>query len=168
MRVLSIRSTGPDPLGHALPGTAVVGFRPPPATSDYGAQVLGAEPNLSPGAFWDSQFGPSTLIGIPLSRVDLSGFGTSTFSDWREKDPNAAGVVRALFNVLIGRTAHELVQLQTWILPFCIRMQRTIVFDRSDGGEVVKHDSGWVAVGDGAFELLDAGSLMWHPNPAPI
>jgi hypothetical protein len=42
-------------------------------------------------------------------------------------------------------------------------MQRTVVFDRSDGGEVLKHDTGWQAVGDGAFELLDDNTKLKGP-----
>ena len=110
--------------------------------------------------FWDKDFGPGGAQGfIPISRIDLSGYGTTLFSDWQDPSTTDVGVVRALFDVLIGRTAHEIITAQTWILPWCIRLQRTITFDRSDGGEVVKHDTGWRAVGPGQFELLTmAGS----------
>ena len=150
--VLKIMSGPAQPLQAQLPGTAVTGFNDTPPA--YGAQVLGtAVPSVA--QFWDQDFGPGGAQGfIPISRIDLSGYGTTLFSDWRDPSTTDVGIVRALFDVLIGRTAHEIITAQTWILPWCIRLQRTITFDRSDGGDVVKHDTGWRAVGAGQFELL--------------
>ena len=151
-RVLSI--TGPQ---DTLPGTAITGFyATPPA---YGAQVLGtALPSVA--KFWDDDFGPSGRGFMPIGRIDLSGYGTTLFSDWLDPVPTDPGIIRALFNVLLGRTAHEIITAQIWILPWCIRLQRTITFDRSDAGEVVKHDTGWQAVGPGFFELLAPNGLL--------
>ena len=151
-RVLSI--TGPQ---DTLPGTAITGFyATPPA---YGAQVLGtALPSVA--NFWDDDFGPSGRGFMPIGRIDLSGYGTTLFSDWLDPVPTDPGIIRALFNVLLGRTAHEIITAQIWILPWCIRLQRTITFDRSDAGEVVKHDTGWQAVGPGFFELLAPNGLL--------
>ena len=152
VRVLSI--TGPQ---DTLPGTAITGFyATPPA---YGAQVLGtALPSVA--KFWDDDFGPGRRGFMPIGRVDLSGYGTTLFSDWLDPVPTDPGIIRALFNVLLGRTAHEIITAQIWILPWCIRLQRTITFDRSDAGEVVKHDTGWQAVGPGFFELLAPNGLL--------
>ncbi|HEU5001986.1 MAG TPA: hypothetical protein VFW71_04325 [Actinomycetota bacterium] len=169
--VLSVRATATDPGPPAspllatptLPGSATVGtFSPTLADNSYGSLVMGATPaQLAPADFFNQAFNPGgNQGGIPVGRIDLSGYGTSMFSDWSWTDPKVVGVVRANFDVLLGRTAHELVEFQTWILPWCIRIQRTVVFDRSDGGEVIRHDTGWVAVGAGAFELLDASTLM--------
>jgi hypothetical protein len=44
--------------------------------------------------------------------------------------------------VLVGRTAYEIVQIQTVIAHWSIRITRTIIFDRFDTGLVVRHDSG--------------------------
>lgn len=156
--VLSVRATGPDPLGLVLPGSATVGTFDPatPSNDSYGALVMGATPpTLAPADFWNQGFQGAKQGGIPVARIDLSGYGTTMFSDWRESDPSYVGVVRANFEVHQGRTAHELVEFQTWILPWCIRMQRSVVFDRSDGGEVVRHDSGWQPVDVGKFILLE-------------
>ena len=165
--VLSLRGGGTDPLGKVLPGSATVGTFSPtnPASDSYGALVMGATPvTLAPADFWNKEFGASGKPGgIPVARIDLSGYGTSMFSDWRDPHTNAVGVVRANFSVLQGRTAHELVQFQTWIVPWSIRMQRTVVFDRSDGGEVVRHDTGWKAVDVGKFELLLPSTVMAGP-----
>ncbi|HEX4245771.1 MAG TPA: hypothetical protein VHY77_09405, partial [Acidimicrobiales bacterium] len=148
-------------------GSATVGTfsKTNPADDSYGALVMGATPvTLAPADFWNQEFGSGGKPGgIPVSRIDLSGFGTSMFSDWRDPDTTAVGVVRADFNVLQGRTAHELVQFQTWIVPWSIRLQRTVVLDRSDGGEVVRHDTGWKAVDVGKFALLNPATLMAGP-----
>ena len=118
----------------------------------------------APADFWDQQFAlGGKTPAVPISRVDLSGYGTSLYSDWRDPSLTDVGVIRALFDVNLGRTAHEIVQLQTWILPWSIRLQRSVVFDRSDSGEVVKHDSGWQAVDVGKFELFGTQVL-----PGPI
>ncbi len=155
-RALSITSAG-GPLTGTLPGTAITGFNATPPA--YGAQVLGtALPSVA--KFWDQDFGPGGQGFMPIGRIDLSGYGTTLFSDWLDPNPLVTGIIRALFNVLLGRTAHEIITAQTWILPWCIRLQRTITFDRSDAGDVVKHDTGWQAVGPGFFELLAPNGLL--------
>jgi len=160
-RVLSITGApSAQPLESTLPGTAVCGYN---ATSPaYGQQVLDGVPPVGPSvaSFWDQDFGPGGKGYMPVSRIDLSGYGTSMFSDWHDPSLTDVGVVRALFNVLLGRTGHEIITAQTWILPWCIRLQRTITFDRSDGGDVVRHDTGWHAVAAGEFEFLQGSPTI--------
>jgi hypothetical protein len=158
-RVLSITGAPAKPQQAVLPGSAITGYNATPPA--YGAQVLGI-PSPSVADFWDQDFGPAGVKFMPVGRIDLSGYGTTLFSDWHDPVPTHPGIIRALFNVLMGRTAHEIITAQTWVLPWCIRLQRTITFDRSDAGEVVKHDTGWQAVGPGAFELV-AKSLLAGP-----
>ena len=145
-RVLSITAAPAPPLVATLPGSAVCGYdTSSPALWRAGARGV-ALPSVA--SFWDQDFGTAaTAKGfMPVSRIDLSGYGTSMFSDWHDPSLTDVGIIRALFNVLLGRTAHEIVTAQTWIVPWCIRLQRTITFDRSDAGEVIKHDTGWQAV----------------------
>jgi hypothetical protein len=172
--MLSIRANGDPnfPGTWLLPGASSVGYVK--ASPNYGSRILGhtaqpgvdkkpGDPEPIPAALYDAQFRDDTVMrSIPVSRIDLGGWGTSMFSDWRHIDRNAVGVVRADFDVLNGRTAHQLVQFQTWIAPYCIRIQRTVVLDRSDAATVVRRDSGWVPVGDGRFELLPGRVL---PGP---
>jgi hypothetical protein len=161
-RVLSITGAPSQPLESTLPGTAEVGYSS--SSPSYGQQVLdGNQPTLSVASFWDQDFGPTGKGFMPVARIDLSGYGTSMFSDWHDPSIQDVGIVRALFDVLLGRTAHEVVTAQTWIVPWCIRLQRTITFDRSDGGEVIKHDTGWHAVAAGTFEFLQ-GSTVSKPR----
>ena len=107
----------------ALPGSTTTGAPVPLTlpTAVYGAEILGANefvngvPDLlSAAQFFDQQFADGqTYPEIPVTRIDISGYGTSMISDWREPNLDFVGVVRARFDVLVGRTAYELVQLQT-------------------------------------------------------
>ncbi|MES1208467.1 MAG: hypothetical protein ABUS79_21215, partial [Pseudomonadota bacterium] len=160
----------PDPArlsGPALPGFATTGSPVKPQDgSVYGLQVLGLDTNDA-GHFFDQQFTAEGLggkfPGIPVSRIDLSGYGTSMFSDWHHQDIKYVGVVRSRFEVLVGRTAYELLVLQSVIAPWSIRITRSIIFDRHDTGLIVKHDTGWKAVGQGAFELMEPDQVI--PGP---
>lgn len=92
---------------------------------------------------------------LPLHAVDLSGYGLSCFSHWWRK-PNspgddAVGVTQVQFDVLIGRTAYELIEVRSVLAPCQARVVRTIVLERRNSGRVQRFDSGWQAVDDGLF-----------------
>jgi hypothetical protein len=76
-RVLSITGAPAPALQANLPGTALSGY----ATGQYGAKVLNAGKNsgLSVAEFWDQNFGPPPVGKgyMPVTRVDLSGYGTT-------------------------------------------------------------------------------------------
>ncbi|MDQ6916327.1 MAG: hypothetical protein M3023_00725 [Pseudomonadota bacterium] len=97
-------------------------------------------------------FGSATSNGIPVRRYELSGYGASLMTDWR--DPQAVGpaIIEARFDVLVGRTSHEVIQMQSVLYPWFIRVVRTITIDRQAGGWILREDSGWVAASDGKFE----------------
>ena len=146
----------------ALPGSTTTGSQlPVPLNSQvYGVLTLGNDP-LGAAQFFDQQFSANqTYAEIPVERIDLSGYGTSMFSDWQIKDLSFVGVVRSRFEVLVGRTSYELVQIASVIIPWSIRITRTIIFDRFSTGLVVRHDTGWKAVGFGKFELLQADQQL--------
>ena len=52
---------------------------------------------------------------LPLHQVDLSGYGLSTFSDWRRDVP--VGVTQVRFDVMNGRTSLEVIQVRTILAP---------------------------------------------------
>ena len=146
--------------GPALPGTTTTGSSDPIPTAGstvYGVLTLGNDP-LGVAKFFDQEFAFTTAGSdfeqIPVTRLDISGYGTSMFSDWMDQDLKTIGVRRAHFDVLLGRTAVEIVQIASIIAPYCIRMTRSVIFDRQDSGLVVRHDTGWKAIGSGSFELL--------------
>lgn len=151
--------------GPALPGSMGTGsVASPPNQSIYGVQVITATDGQDPADFFDQQFtDPSlsgTFPGIPVTRIDLSGYGTSIYSDWNHDDITKVGVVRARFEVVIGRTAYEMLVFQTAVCPWCFRMTRTLLFERYDTGLMIKHDTGWKPVGLAHFEILHPAQVL--------
>jgi len=113
---------------------------------------------------FNSYLGPgSANAQVPVTRIDFSGYGESLFSRW--VNPSEAGVVvsQARFDVLIGRTSTEVVQVRSILYPYAVRVVRTITIQRKNSGGVVRHDSGWQAVTDGEY-LFPGLGLTTHPG----
>jgi hypothetical protein len=91
--------------------------------------------------------------GVPLTRIDLSGYGASTFSDWVNRDAQFASTSQARFDVLVGRTSHEVIQVKSILYPWGIRVVRTITLFRVGSGYVYRFDSGWKPESDGRFDF---------------
>jgi hypothetical protein len=91
--------------------------------------------------------------GVPLSRMDLSGYGASIFSDWRNPKAGMAETSQAKFDVFVGRCAHEIIQVRTILYPFAAKFVRTISLFRANSGYFYRFDSGWVAESDGRFDF---------------
>ena len=68
--------------------------------------------------------------GVPLIRYDLSGYGASIFSNWFNPDAQFAQTSQAKFDVFVGRTSHEVIQVRSMIYPWGIRVVRTIILFR--------------------------------------
>ena len=94
-----------------------------------------------------------TQRGVPLTRIDVSGYGASTFSNWINEDAQFASTSQARFDVMIGRTSHEVIQVKTIVYPFGIHFVRTITLFRVGSGYVYRVDSGWKAESDGVFDF---------------
>lgn len=93
-------------------------------------------------------------LGLPVRRYDISGYGASVFSDWR--DPKAADtpgvkIIKAQFDVFVGRTAYEVIKAKSVLFPWDVKVIRTITIDRKAAGWVNRYDSGWQAATDGTF-----------------
>ena len=92
---------------------------------------------------------------VPLHQADLSGHGLSTFSRWR-LDPSGkldvAGVTEVRFDVTVGRTAYEVIEVRSRMLFAQCRMVRTVVMERGNSGRVQRFDSGWNPIDDGSFD----------------
>jgi hypothetical protein len=93
---------------------------------------------------------------LPIHQVDLSGYGLSMFSHWRRDPtpdtPDPMGVVQVRFDVLVGRTAYEVIELKSILAPAMPRAVRTVIFERTNAGMVQRFDSGWNAIEDGYFQ----------------
>jgi hypothetical protein len=110
--------------------------------------------------------------GVPLTRIDISGYGSSTFSDWVNKDAQFASTSQVRFDVLIGRTAHEVIEVKSILYPWGIKVVRTITLFKVGSGYVYRYDSGWRAESDGKFDFrfkfLDTSHIEKLASPYKI
>jgi hypothetical protein len=90
---------------------------------------------------------------VPLERIDFSGYGASMFSHWCNSDAQVAGVSQAQFEVMVGRTSREVVQVRSILYPFAVHVVRTITLTRSANGYVFRSDSGWKAESGGFYDF---------------
>ena len=104
---------------------------------------------------------------VPLEQIEFSGYGASIFSNWLDGDAAIAEVSQATFDVLVGRTAHEVVQVRSILYPFGVHVVRTITLTRSSNGYVFRSDSGWKAESDGFYDFSYAINLDPDP-PIPV
>lgn len=91
--------------------------------------------------------------GVPLTRIDFSGYGASLFSNWFNPDAQFAQTSQSKFDVFVGRTAHEVIQVRSMIYPWGIKVVRTIILYRVGSGYVYRVDTGWKAESDGRFDF---------------
>ncbi|KAH7018866.1 hypothetical protein EDB80DRAFT_869542 [Ilyonectria destructans] len=104
---------------------------------------------------------------VPVTRIDLSGFGASLFSHWETKPPNEIGISKVHFDVITGRTAKEVVEMNSILFPYAVRVVRAITIERANSGVVVRRDSGWQATSDGKYDysVKDVSiSIVTHPG----
>jgi len=134
----------------AIPGTSFAATDT--GDPDYPSDILDTPPSAPVVNFWEAQFktglkpqGPF----VPLERIDLSGYGASTFSHFTEDVP--VGVSEARFDVIVGRTAYTLIQLQSMILPWMIPVVNTTIFERDGAAWIQRRNTGWKARGPGIF-----------------
>ncbi|HZU28152.1 MAG TPA: hypothetical protein VFA04_21660, partial [Bryobacteraceae bacterium] len=170
---LTLKPTFPD-----RPAAMFQGFTEPdtshgpnigPAPNGYGYTILGAISGV--GTMFDGQFGSGgKLPGVPLRRIDFSGYGSSIFSEWNKPD-EIPGIIKVQFETSIGRTGYEVIQAASVIYPYCILVVRTVTMQRQNAGWVKRTDSGWQAVSPGQFQFpADAANtqLLWanavHPG----
>ena len=121
-------------------------------------------------------FHPSDLLGqrgVPLTRIDLTGYGATTFSNWLNPAAAFAQTSQARFDVLVGRCAHEIIQVKSIIYPWGIKVVRTITMFRVSSAYVYRHDSGWRAESNGEFDFrywvnTDPDTKVEKPTPFKI
>jgi len=90
---------------------------------------------------------------VPVEKIEFSGYGASMFSNWLDGGAAIAEVSQTLFEVLVGRCAHEVVQVRSILYPWGVHVVRTITLLRSANGYVFRSDSGWKAESDGFFDF---------------
>lgn len=114
--------------------------------------------------FFDPNYGFELFKqrGVPVTRMDLSGYGASMFSNWLNTNAAVAETSQAKFDVFVGRCAHEIIQVKSIMYPWAIKVVRTITLFRVSSGYVYRHDSGWRAESDGKFDFR---YFVYEPNP---
>jgi hypothetical protein len=124
---------------------------PPAPGLSYGEQVLG----LDVGTIFSTQFN-NPGDGVPVKRYDLTGYGASLFTDWTNLNPpDPTAIIQVDFNTTVGRTSHEIIQAQSVVYPWGIKVVRTITIDRLNSGSEERTDSGWIAASDGHFAVAN-------------
>jgi len=73
---------------------------------------------------------------VPLQRIDFSGYGASIFSNWLNEKANFGRVNQVKFDVMIGRTAHEVIQIRSILFPWGAPVVRSVVIQRKNSGTV--------------------------------
>ena len=118
-------------------------------------------------AFFNEEMKPGSLNArVPVVRVDFAGYGASAFSKWL--NPNAlASVSQVRFDVFVGRTAYEVVQVASILYPWAAPLVRTITFERRKNALVFRADSGWVATGPGIYRYPDNDEDILSRRPPP-
>ncbi|MEZ5107032.1 MAG: hypothetical protein R2757_21180 [Draconibacterium sp.] len=114
--------------------------------------------------FYDTNY-PFELFkqrGVPVTRMDLSGYGASMFSNWLNTKAAIAETSQAKFDVFVGRCSHEIIQVKSILYPWAIKVVRTITLFRVNSGYVYRFDSGWRAESDGKFDFR---YFIYKPNP---
>jgi hypothetical protein len=89
---------------------------------------------------------------VPVTRIDLSGYGGSNFSDWNNPFAAFAEAAKVQFRFMIGRTALEVIKVNSVLHPWGIRVTRSVTIERRPGGGVIRRDSGWQAFTPGIFD----------------
>jgi hypothetical protein len=108
--------------------------------------------------FWDQEFSTGIAgVGtfVPVDRVALSGYGTSTFSDYVD-ETIGVGVAEARFDVVVGRTSFALVQIRSLLCPWGVVVVNTTIFQRDGAGWVQRRNTGWRAKTPATF-TFDSG-----------
>lgn len=106
--------------------------------------------------------------GVPLTRIDLSGYGASTFSNWLNPAAAFGATSQARFDILVGRCSHEVIQVVSMIYPWGIKVVRTITIFRVGSGYVYRVDSGWKADSDGEFDFRYSVNQADDPQDSPF
>jgi len=91
--------------------------------------------------------------GVPVTRMDLSGYGASMFSNWLNTKAAIAETSQAKFDVFVGRCGHEIIQVKSIMYPWAIKVVRTITLFRVSSGYVYRFDTGWRAESEGKFDF---------------
>jgi hypothetical protein len=154
------------PPGHENKNTAFSGHTE--VAAGYGEDVLGNASLISPAPIFKKHFGlGGTQPGVPVRRIDFSGYGASIFSEWADEHAIPPDIIKVQFETTIGRTSHEVVQVLNAIYPYVARSVRTVTMQRRNAGWVKRFDSGWKPVSHGVFQFPPDTAPAWNGHIHP-
>jgi hypothetical protein len=113
-----------------------------------------------------TRFNQDMRTKIPLLRFDISGYGTTAFSDWKRvlgAGDDEEGIIHVLMNVLTGRTSREVIEIQTVMAPFAVTVTKTIEIKRLNSGIVLRHVGDWQAASTGHYFYKNT-NIVTHPG----
>jgi hypothetical protein len=116
-------------------------------TSNFAGQT----PDNTLGPLGPSAFNPAFSSRVPISQIDFSGYGATTFSRWYDATNPAVGITQVCFDGFNGRTSYERVEMTSVLWPCLATLVRTITIERYGNGMPIRWDSGWIATSDGLF-----------------
>ena len=167
---LSMRPGSSRGVGFAIPSPSFPGssimlkYVPPSATLQTPVSVLGYK-----ARDYNNDFGPAAASGpgfhgplVPTTRVDISGYGESVFSDWNDPTVPAPGTSKVDLEVLIGRTEKEVVQQVYEVVHIGARFVRTVTMKRLNSGIVVR-SSVLKPVTNGLYAFQNS-KIITHPG----
>jgi hypothetical protein len=120
--------------------------------ADLGISVLGSTGDSAGSVETVFNNDMTTRPRVPVTRIDVSGYGGSNFSDWNNPFAAFAEAAKVQFRYMIGRTALEVIKVNTVWHPWGVRLTRSVTIERRSGGGVIRRDSGWQAFTPGIFD----------------
>ena len=139
-------------------GNPVLDPRTPSPPGGLPLSVLGPDVD----EIFNTEFQPGAKnAAVPVTRIDFSGYGASSFSDWTDAAAEPPAVVQVRFTMMVGRASREVVQVKSILYPWGAIVVRTITIERQDNNEIDRYDSGWVAATPGTFGLT---GITVHPG----
>ena len=104
---------------------------------------------------------PNEIVGmwpfeysVPLHAADLSGYGLSCFSRWRRDavpPDDAFGITQVRLDVLVGRTAYEVIECARCWPPASPRARANHRSERRNSGRVQRSTAAGRRIDDGTF-----------------
>ncbi|KAI9765191.1 MAG: hypothetical protein M1839_005609 [Geoglossum umbratile] len=160
----SLQNTPGATASPAIPGLAqqrVTGAAP-----SVDESVMG---NLAFVHLFNTSFA-GTSPKIPVTRIDISGFGASLFSDWENPNPTVSGatVSKVKLEGAVGRTIKEVIQVSSRCFFYGFRVVKTFTTERLNNGQIIRVEGNWQATSDGNYDFNpEFPDIITHPGVVP-
>jgi hypothetical protein len=114
----------------------------------------------------NKDFGPGgSLPVVPLTRIDLSGYGESMSSNWFNLDVKAPATQRVEFDTYVGRTERTLIQQVYEIVHIGAKCIRTVTMRRQNNGLIYRTNV-LSAGSPGSYQFQNT-AIITHPGIFP-